>query len=77
MTFQAMRDRTNYMIEQIRIRAIESTFEQWKQATRAYYTQGYDNGETTKLYNDLEKLGANMEMVLDTDLEIRDEIFNK
>lgn len=74
MTLQGMRMRTEYMIEQIRINAIEDTFEEWKAAVRNYYTVGYDNGETTKLYKELEKLGANMESVIDEDFRIREEV---
>ena len=77
MTLSRTAMRTNYMIEQIRINAINETFEQWKEATRRYYEHGYDNGETTKLYRELEKLGMDMEVVFDTDYEIREEVFNK
>lgn len=75
MTLSRMAMRTNYMIEQMRINAINETFEQWKEATRKYYEQGYDNGETTRLYKELERLGMDMDVVFDTDYEIREEIF--
>lgn len=62
------------MIEQMRRNAIDSTFKKWESAVRNYYKQGYDNGEATTLYKELEKLGANMDPVFDRDLEIRDEV---
>lgn len=74
MTFQGMRMKTEFIMEQIRINAIEDTFEKWKAAVRRYYEIGYDNGETTKLYKELENLGANMEVLIETDLKIRDEV---
>ena len=53
LTFQGMRERTNYMMEAMRERAIMDTYEKWKAATHHYYSQGYDNGETTKYYKEL------------------------
>lgn len=72
LTFQGMRERTNYMMEAMRECAIMDTYEKWKAATHHYYSQGYDNGETTKYYKELEKLGANMDVLFELDLEIRD-----
>lgn len=73
-TIQELMMRSEAIMEQIRIDAIEYTFEQFKEAARRYYTQGYDNGEAVALIKELEKLGANMEIVFDTDLSIRDEV---
>ena len=71
-----MRMRTDWMTEQIRRNAIDSTLDQWKEATRKYYENGYDeNGNATRLYKELEKLGANMDALIDIDFEIRDEVF--
>lgn len=66
--------RTNYMMEQIRINAINCTFEQFKKAARHYYQTSEGGQEVTRLIHELEDLGANMEIVIDTDLEIRDEV---
>lgn len=77
MTLQGMRERTEYMMEKIREDAIMETFEKWKEAVRNYYINGYDNGETTKYYKELENLGANMEILIDEDFKIREEIFGK
>lgn len=74
MTLQGMRMRTAYMMEQMRIDAIEATLTKWKEALRKYYEVGYDNGETTKLYKELEKLGADAEQLIEIDLSIRDEV---
>ena len=74
-TLSAMSMRTNWMMEQIRINAIESTFEAFKKATRHYYETCEGGAEVTRLIHELEELGANMEVVIDTDLEIRDEVF--
>lgn len=67
-----MRRKTAYMMEALKYQAIEETFKKWEQATHSYYSIGYDNGETTKYYKELEDLGANMEALVDIDLEIRD-----
>ncbi|MCM1559617.1 MAG: hypothetical protein NC123_08735 [Butyrivibrio sp.] len=69
-----MRLRTEYMMEQIRIDAIEDTLRKWKEALKKYYEVGYDNGETTRLYKELEKLGADTEKLIEIDLSIRDEV---
>lgn len=73
-TLQGMRMETQMMMDKIQMDAINQTYSDWVEAVRNYYLQGYDNGETTKLYKDLERLGANMGMVIDADLAIRDEI---
>jgi len=73
-TIQGLMMKSEAIMEQIRINAIEHTFEQFKEAARRYYTQGYDNGESVALIKELERLGANMEVVFDTDLDIRDEV---
>ncbi len=72
---QGMMLRTAYMMEQMKINAIADTFEKFKSAARNYYTQGYDNGETVKLIKELQELGADMDVVYDTDFEIRNEVF--
>lgn len=74
MNLQTMRMRTEYMMETMRQNAIMETFEKWKNAVREYYTNGYDNGETTKYYKELENLGANMDVLIDEDFRIREEI---
>ena len=74
MNLQTMRMRTEYMMETMRQNAIMDTFEKWKNAVREYYTNGYDNGETTKYYKELESLGANMEVLIDEEFKIREEV---
>lgn len=74
MTLQGLRMKTDWMMEEIRRAAIDDTFEKFKAAARKYYSEGCDNGETVKLIRELETLGANMEIVFDTDLSIRDEV---
>lgn len=73
-TLQGMRMRTECMMEAMRRNAIDDTFKKWREAVRSYYTNGYDNGETTKLYKELEMLGANTEVLVEEDLRIRNEI---
>lgn len=73
-TLQEMRMNTEYMMETMRQNAIMDTFEKWKSAVKEYYTKGYDNGETTKYYKELESLGANMEVLIDEEFKIREEI---
>lgn len=73
-TFQGMRMRTDWMMEQLRRQAIDETWKKWEAAAFNYYRQGYDNGESVKLIKELERLGANSEAIIDRDLEIRDEV---
>lgn len=75
MTLSAMRIKTEMMLEAIREQAIEETYRQWQDAVRNYYTQGYDNGETTKLYKELEALGADLDQLYDEDSKIREEVY--
>lgn len=74
MTLQGLRLQTEYMMEQIKIQAIDEVYGKWKAAVRKYYEHGYDAGETTKLYKELENLGLNMEVLFEEDIRIRDEI---
>ena len=77
MTLQGMRMRTNMMLAIIHEQAVEETYRKWQAATRTYYEQGYDNGETTKLYKELEELGVDMEKLFDEDFRIREEVASK
>lgn len=74
LTFQGMRIKTEYIMEQMRRDAIDYTMQQFVEADRRYYEQGYDNGEAVKLIKELERLGADMEAVTDIDLSIRDAV---
>ena len=65
----------DYMMEQMRINAINDTFEKFKKADRRYYETSEGGSEVTKLFKELEELGANMEYVIEVDLEIRNEVF--
>ena len=73
-TFQGMRMNVDYMMEQMRRNAIDSTFEKFKEADRRYYETSEGGDEVTKLIKELEELGANMEYVIEIDLQIRDEV---
>ena len=73
-TLQGMRMNVDYMMEQIRINAINDTFEKFKKADRHYYETSEGGSEVTKLIKELEELGANMEYITEVDLEIRDEV---
>ena len=75
MTLSAMSLRTEWMIEQIRRNAIDATFEAFKKAAKHYYETSEGGEEVTRLIHELEELGANYEVIIDTDLEIRDEVF--
>ena len=74
-TIQGMMMKTEYMMEQIRRNAIDATLEQFKVATRHYYETCEGGDEVTRLYKELEKLGANMDAVFDIDWDIREEVF--
>ena len=73
-TLQDMRMNVDYMMEQIRINAINDTFEKFKKADRHYYETSEGGSEVTKLIKELEGLGANMEYITEVDLQIRDEV---
>ena len=73
-TLQGMRMNVDYMMEQIRINAINDTFEKFKTADRHYYETSEGGSEVTKLIKELEELGANMEYITEVDLQIRDEV---
>lgn len=73
-TLQGMKMNVDYMMEQIRVNAINDTFEKFKKADRHYYETSEGGSEVTKLIKELEELGANMEYVIETDLQIRDEV---
>lgn len=77
LTFQGMMMRTQMMMDIIHYNAVEDTFRKWQDATRTYYEQGYDNGETTRLYKELESLGVDPEKLFDEDFRIREEVAMK
>ena len=55
-TLQGMRMNVDYMMEQIRINAINDTFEKFKKADRHYYETSEGGSEVTKLIKELEEL---------------------
>ena len=73
-TLQGMMMRTNYMIEEIRRSAIDETIDKFNQAARHYYETSDGGADTTKYIHELEKLGVDMEYIVDIDLQIRDEV---
>ena len=73
-TFQEMQMNVDYMMEQIRINAINDTFEKFKKADRHYYETSEGGNEVTKLIKELEALGVNMEYITEVDLQIRDDV---
>jgi hypothetical protein len=74
-TLQGMRMKTEYMMEQMRIDAINDTFEKFKEADKHYYETSEGGEIVTKLFKELEELGADMVFVIETDLQIRDDVF--
>lgn len=75
MTLSTMSLKTGWMIEQIRLQALQKTLSEYEAALRNYYRTCEGGDKCTKLYHELEELGADMEAVIDLDLEIRDEIW--
>ena len=73
MTLSQMALRTNYMMEQMRIDAINDSMKKWKEALHTYYSQGYDQRQTTKFYNELVRLGVDPDELFDIDFEIREQ----
>ena len=76
MTMSRMAMKTAWMMEEMRRNAIDTTFETYKRLIRDYYINGYDasEGELDKTIRELERLGANMDVLLDTEFEIREEL---
>ena len=76
MTMSRMAMKTAWMMEEMRRNAIDTTFETYKRLIRDYYINGYDasEGELDKTIRELERLGANMDVILDTEFEIREEL---
>lgn len=74
MTLQGMMLRTQYMMEQIHRNAVDYTIEEMKKALRAYYENGYDNGESVKWIKEAEKLGVDSDLIFDIDFEIREDV---
>lgn len=76
MTMSIMAMKTAWMMEEMRRNAIDETFKTYKKLIRDYYINGYDasEGELDKTIRELERLGANMDVVLDTEFEIREEL---
>lgn len=76
MTMSRMAMKTAWMMEEMRRNAIDETFETFKRLVRDYYINGYDatGGELDKTIRELERLGANMDVVIDTEFEIREEL---
>ena len=75
-TLQEIKMNVDYMMEQMRIDLINDTFEKFKKADRHYYETSEGGDEVTKLFKELEKLGANIEYVIEIDLQIRDEVLD-
>ena len=71
----AMNLKTEWMLEQLRLQALSETLEKYDQALRRYYRTCEGGDECTRLFHELEELGADMDVVVDLDLEIRDEIW--
>lgn len=79
MTMSRMAMKTAWMMEKMRQDAINSTFETYKKLIRDYYINGYDvtGGELDKTIRELEELGANMDVVLETEFQIREEVLGE
>lgn len=75
LTLSTMVMRTNYMIEEIRRQAIETTWKQFKEADRRYYETCEGGREVTKLILELYGYGVDPDEITDVDLAIRDEVF--
>lgn len=74
-TLQGMRGNVELITEKIRQEAIEEVLKKFKEADRKYYQTGEDFQTVRDLYKELERLGADIETVIDIDLHIRDEVF--
>ena len=74
-TLQGLRMKTEAMMEQMRRDAIDRTFEQFRAADRRYYETCVGGEEVTRLFHILEDFGVDTIAIVETDLEIREEVF--
>lgn len=66
--------RNRMMMEQMRLKAVGTTYRRFCEAAREYYQKGYDSGELAVLVRELYELGADPEELLETELDIREEV---
>lgn len=71
-TLSASVMKTNYIIEQIRMDAIDATLSEFESACHNYYKNGYDNGESACLVKELMDLGVDLDYITDIEFSIRD-----
>lgn len=74
-TLSQMSVMTNYMMEQMRLNAIEETLKQFREADRHYYETSEGGQEVTRLIHELEGYGVDIDEISDIDLEIRDQVY--
>ena len=74
ITFESMMARTEYMMQEIRRKAINETLEKFREANRTYYRTCMGGGEAAMLYKELECLGVDPEYLVEEDLRIRSEV---
>ena len=73
-TLSEMSLKTEAMMEQMRLNAIDFTLQQFVKAARRYYETSEGGDTCTTLIHELEELGANMDAVIEIDLAISDEV---
>ena len=74
-TLQGLMMKTDYMMEEIRRRAVDDTLARFQTADRHYYETCEGGAEVTRLIHELEDLGVDPEWLVEEDLRIRDTVF--
>lgn len=72
-----MAAKTNWMMEQLRINALNATIEKFKVADKHYYETCEGGREVEKLITEMHELGMTEEEVFNLDMEIRDSVFEQ
>ena len=72
-----MAEKTNWMMEKLRIKALNATIEKFKVADKHYYETCEGGREVGKLINEMYELGMSVEEVFHLDMEIRNSVFEQ
>lgn len=75
LTIQGLRMKTEYMMEEIRRRAVADSVEKLRAALRRYYTTCEGGDECTRLIREMEDdLGVDPEEIFEIDWQIREQV---
>lgn len=78
LTLQGLRMKTEYMMEEIRQRAVAASLEKLRTALRRYYETCEGGDECTRLIRELEDdLGVDPEEIFEIDWQIREQVLSE